>query len=188
VERQRPVEVADKAEQETDKAVVRIGLISDTHGWLDPAVAEHFSSVDLILHAGDVGNEEILEQLAEVAPVAAVRGNVDGGPLRDLPEELVIDVAGQRVAMRHIAGGPRRPGRAAAALIERESPDVFVCGHSHVPVATRVADTLWVNPGAAGREGSHEERMVHILELFGEGEAKLLRIHLGPRGRARGPR
>jgi putative phosphoesterase len=168
----------------TDQAPdVRIGLISDTHGWLDPAAIEALAGVDLICHAGDIGTLAVLEALEAVAPVAAVRGNVDGGALHDLPEELVLELAGKRLAMRHIAGSPQRPNPRAAGLIDRESPDFFVCGHTHVAVAARLGGTLWINPGAAGREGPHDTRLLHILELPAAGDPRLLRVILGSRSR-----
>jgi uncharacterized protein len=184
-----PPETTDGATETTgatgdgQPATIRIGLISDTHGWLDPAAVEHLKGVDLICHAGDVGVPTILERLEVVAPVAAVRGNVDGGVLLHLPEELVVEVAGLRLALRHIAGSPRRPNKQARLLIERDAPDVFVCGHSHVAVAAYVGDTLWINPGAAGREGPHETRHIHILEVDEGGELRLVRVTLGPRSR-----
>jgi len=163
----------------------RIGLVSDTHGWLDPQLAEWFRGVDLIVHAGDVGREEVLAGLRAVAPLLAVRGNIDGGPLADLPLEAVVDVAGVRIAALHIGGPPARPNRAAAALLAAVRPDVLVVGHSHIPLAGRVGEVLWVNPGAAGHEGFHTERTAALLELPAQGEPRLLRVHLGPRGRRR---
>lgn len=170
---------------ESDNQPLRIGVVSDTHGWLDPALLEIFQGVGLILHAGDVGDEAILDRLAECAPVAAVRGNVDGGPLADLPLDLVLDVAGRRLAMRHIAGSPLRPDKAALELVTGSEADVFVCGHSHIPVATRRQDVLWLNPGAAGRQGHHETRTAAILELAQAGTPRVLSVLLGPRGRPR---
>lgn len=162
--------------------MTRVGLLSDTHGWLDPALLEHFRDVALIVHAGDIGRPAVLEALQAVAPVAAVRGNVDGGPLRDLPLETVVEVAGRRIAALHIAGSPQRPNATALTLMADRKPDVLVVGHSHIPVAGRMGDTLWINPGAAGREGFHDERTAALLEVPAEGEMRVLRIHLGRRG------
>lgn len=166
-------------------ATYRIGLVADTHGWLDPALANHFAGVAMILHAGDVGQPAVLDSLRTIAPVVAVRGNVDGGELADLPLEAVVEIGGRRIAVLHIAGSPRRPNKDALALLRRERPDVIVVGHSHFPAVGRVEGALWINPGAAGHEGFHEQRTAGILEVGGGGEPQLYRIHLGSRGRKR---
>lgn len=157
-----------------------IGLVSDTHGWLDPALLEVFAGAALIVHAGDVGDEGVLEALGSVAPVTAVRGNIDGGALQGLPLEVLEEVEGVRVASLHIAGPPERPNKAARALLARWRPQVFVVGHSHVPVLRRVEGALWINPGAAGREGFHEERFAARLWVGGEA-LSMERVCLGPR-------
>lgn len=162
----------------------RIGLVADTHGWLDPALAEHFAEVEVILHAGDLGTEAVLDELGAIAPVVAVRGNIDGGALADLPLETVVELGGRRIALLHIAGSPRRPTRAARELLDRERPDVLVVGHSHIPVVGRVGGALWINPGAAGHQGFHTDRTAAILTIDGGGEIQLYRVHLGPRGRS----
>lgn len=168
---------------------ITLGILSDTHGWLDPELIDVFRTkgVDLIVHAGDIGDEAVVHQLEELAPVQVVKGNIDGGELRFYPEEVVFDVGPRKMAMRHIAGSPRRPRKAARALIAREAPDVFICGHSHIPVVGRVQDALWINPGACGRVGFHEQRfaaLFYVDEITGEFEME--RIHLGPRVRLRG--
>ena len=160
-----------------------IGLLSDTHGWLDPALLDHFAGTDVIVHAGDIGNPDVLASLRSVASVVAVRGNIDGGALTVLPDSDHVDVGGKRLAVLHIAGSPLRPNAAARDLIAAARPDVLVFGHSHIPVAGRAADVLWINPGAAGHEGFHDERTAARLEIDPVGELKVYRIHLGPRGR-----
>lgn len=156
-----------------------IGLISDTHGWLDPRIHEAFSGCEAIVHAGDIGKQEVLDELAQIAAVHAVKGNIDGGDLRFLPLELVVEIAGKRIAVLHIAGNPRRPRPAALDLIRREAPDVLVVGHSHIPVVGRVEGALWINPGAAGRHGFHTESFAAILHVDAEGGLALDRVHLG---------
>ncbi len=158
-----------------------IGLISDTHGYLDPELVEIFEGVDHIIHAGDIGSDEVLEELREVAPVTAVRGNIDGGELRFLPLEAMLEVNGVRIASLHIAGSPKRPRKAARELLARERPDILVVGHSHIFVVGRVQGALWVNPGAAGRQGFHHERTAARLHISPSGEVKMDRIVLGPR-------
>ncbi|MCA9563213.1 MAG: metallophosphoesterase family protein, partial [Myxococcales bacterium] len=107
-----------------------MGIISDTHGWLHPFIYEAFQNVDLIIHAGDIGTPAVLADLETIAPVAAVKGNIDGGELLFLPEELVEEIGGRKIAVRHICGNPQRPNRAALDLIRRTRPDVLVTGHS----------------------------------------------------------
>jgi putative phosphoesterase len=158
-----------------------VGLVSDTHGWVHPFLHEAFAGCECIVHAGDIGSQEVLDELETIAPVHAVKGNIDGGELRFLPVERVDEVAGKRIAVLHIAGNPRRPRPAARALIARERPDVLVVGHTHVPVVGRVGDTLWINPGAAGIEGHHDLRFAALLHIEADGELAMDRIHLGSR-------
>jgi hypothetical protein len=158
-----------------------IGLLSDTHGWLDPAIAGHFRQVALILHAGDIGNVSVLEELRLVAPVAAVRGNIDGGPLADLPQVRFEVVGAWRIAVLHSAGSPTRPSASAKEILQAGDVQVLVTGHSHIPVAGRVDGLYWLNPGAAGREGFHPERTVGLLEIGADGKLRHYRIALGPR-------
>lgn len=162
--------------------VASIGLVSDTHGWLHPYLLEAFRKCELIIHAGDIGGKgEVIEELETVAPVAAVKGNIDGGDLRFLPLERVEEVAGKRIAILHIAGSPKRPRKAARELLARERPDVIVVGHSHVPVVSKVKNAIWINPGAAGREGHHHERFAGILHIKSDGNFAMDRVLLGMR-------
>ena len=128
---------------------MRIGLISDTHGLLRPDVFTAFEGVDQILHAGDVGDSDILVELAAIAPVTAVWGNTDGSALREmLPEiaELEIDGRTAKIVHGHQVGSPN--GRLIAG---RYAPaDLIVYGHSHQPEIVEVGSALVVNPGSAG--------------------------------------
>jgi uncharacterized protein len=122
-----------------------IGLISDTHGELRPAVHSALAGVELILHAGDVGGDEILQELRLIAPVHAVAGNTD--PRGSYEPELRVTVGGLRIHVSHghELGGPT-PKKLAAAYDE----DVIVYGHTHQQLVTRMDGRLVVNPGAAG--------------------------------------
>lgn len=141
---------------------MKIGLISDTHGWLDPAVHQWFAGVEMILHAGDVGKQEVLAELRTIAPTIAVRGNIDG---RTLPLQEVVEVGGIRIGILHIAGSPKRARIEARRLIRLKHPDLLLFGHSHIPLIERYQGVLWVNPGAAGRQGFHDERTIMLLHL-----------------------
>jgi len=163
--------------------VVTIGLVSDTHGWLDPFCLEAFDGADLIVHAGDIGRPHVLDQLREVAPLLVVKGNIDGDPLHHLPLVDVAEVAGKRVASLHIAGTPWRPKPRAVKAIRDTRADLFVVGHSHMWAVGQVEGALWVNPGAAGRQGFHKQRTAARVHLDVAGEWSLERLELGPRGR-----
>jgi putative phosphoesterase len=127
--------------------VVRVGLISDTHGLLRPQVHEVFAGVSRILHAGDVCSDTILDELALIAPVQAVWGNCDSPFERGLSEAIDVTIGGVRIHVQHghELGRPR-PAQVAAAY----DADVCVYGHTHRQMIERVDGRLIVNPGAAG--------------------------------------
>jgi len=121
-----------------------VGIISDTHGLLRPEAIEALRGVALILHAGDVGAPEILAELRLIAPVIAVRGNVDRGPWASgLPPNEVIEIEGIAIYMLHIL--PELDLKPEASGI-----GVVVCGHSHVPKSEVKNGVLYFNPGSAG--------------------------------------
>ncbi len=128
--------------------MIEIGLISDTHGMLRAGVHEALAGVAMILHAGDVCSDTILDELAVIAPVQAVFGNCDAPWTPGLAQERVVEVDGVRI---HVSHG-HEVGRPSAARLMAAYPgfDVLVYGHSHVQKIERVAGVLVVNPGAAG--------------------------------------
>lgn len=127
---------------------MRIGVIADTHGLFDPAILRHFEGVDHILHAGDIGKRSVIERLQTIAPVTAVSGNVDdeqGG----FPSEVVVELAGRRIAVRHILYEGGMLTEAGRAFLEREQPDVCAFGHTHRPKTEWFGKMLLFNPGSA---------------------------------------
>lgn len=130
----------------------RIGVISDTHGRLHPRVFDLFRGVDLILHAGDIGGDELLDRLESLAPLHAVSGNVDGPPTPRRPERIEIQTPLGRIAMTH----GHRPGAPSTdlALMARSfaafAPAIIVYGHSHIPALELVEGVRLFNPGSAG--------------------------------------
>ncbi len=132
------------------ETAVRIGVISDTHGYLDPQVLTEFEGVDHIIHAGDVMDARVLDALAALAPVTAVAGNMDDGKLGKLPRE----VAGKVGSISFIVGHKRKRllKRLQAGKIDglgKGNPDLIVCGHDHLPAVEWIDGTLFLNPGSA---------------------------------------
>ena len=140
---------------------MKVGLISDTHGFLDPAVATDFAECDEIWHAGDVGSIAVLEGLRAIRTVRAVYGNVDGAQLRSMLDgDLEWDCEGVRVYMTHIGGYPGRYDRRARKELAQRKPGLFICGHSHILRVMRdqALGLVHMNPGAAGKQGWHKVR------------------------------
>ncbi|HEX6627989.1 MAG TPA: metallophosphoesterase family protein [Gemmatimonadaceae bacterium] len=124
-----------------------IGLISDTHGLVRPGVHEALKGVELILHAGDVGGPEILEELGLIAPVQAVFGNTDPPGVPFLTPSIDIDIGGVRI---HVSHGHEVGSPTPEKLAARYDNDVVVYGHTHRQLVTSLEGRLFVNPGAAG--------------------------------------
>ena len=144
--------------------MTELGVISDTHGLLRPEAVEALQGSELILHAGDVGDLEILETLEGIAPVVAVRGNMDRAPwARDLPESEVVEVGGTHIYILHdLATLPLDPAAAGFAVV--------VSGHTHEPMVVRNGPVLFLNPGSAGPRRFRLPVSVASL-VIGRGEA-----------------
>ena len=145
---------------------MKIGLISDTHGFLDPKVSSLFAGVDHILHAGDIGYSSLLVELENIAPVTAVLGNTDGGLDVLETEVLTLD---SRVFLIHHVREIQRPSEDLARHLARVKPDVVVFGHTHKPFEQILGKTLFLNPGYAGRQRFDLPRSVALLHSSPEG-------------------
>jgi putative phosphoesterase len=164
---------------------MRIGLLADTHGFLDDALITHFGECDEIWHAGDVGTSEVLDQLMGVKPVRGVFGNIDGPEVRSrLPEDLHWCSEKMHIYMTHIGGYPGRYDPRARRELERCKPDLFICGHSHIARVMRDENLalLHINPGASGHSGWHTERTAMRFEINAGKISNLELITLGKRG------
>jgi hypothetical protein len=143
---------------------MKIGVISDTHGHLDPRVATLFAGVRHILHAGDIGPWSLLAELEAIAPVSAVLGNTDEG--LDLPLERTVEVNGVRCFLRHIVQ-PGEPDAALRGELARLRPRVVVFGHTHQRFAETLGGILFLNPGYSGKPRPGTERSVALLHCEG---------------------
>lgn len=138
--------------------MVKIGVLSDTHGVVPSQVYTFFKDCDELWHAGDLGRG-VLEELRAFKPVRAVYGNMDDHSLHyELSEVELFNVGGQKVLMTHIGGWPGHYPSDIFSLLRRERPNIFVCGHSHIlkVMYDKENDFLLINPGAAGRQGFHK--------------------------------
>lgn len=162
----------------------KIGLISDTHGFLDERVFHHFDSCHEIWHAGDIGTEEVLDKLEAFKPTKAVWGNIDGTEIRKrIPENLRWNCEGLDVWITHIGG---RPGNYATPIKKEllaHPPGLFVCGHSHIVLVKMDSQLrcLHMNPGAAGKHGFHKTRTLLRFDIHKGLVENLELIELGPR-------
>lgn len=163
----------------------KIGLISDTHGYWDKNISEHFKSCDEIWHIGDFGSTLIVKNLKNIAPVKGVYGNIDGADIRSMfPEQLVFICEDVKVMLRHIGGSPPNynPETRKELLLHR--PNLFISGHSHILkiIFDDKINCLHINPGAAGNEGWHKMRTIVRLTIDGKEMKDCEVIELGRRG------
>ncbi len=146
-----------------------IGLLSDTHGYLDPAVLVHFKDCDEIWHAGDFG-ENVSEQLGDFKPLRGVYGNIDNATLRlKHPEDLFFYCEQVKVYITHIGGYPPRYNARVREVIKQQKPQLFIDGHSHIlkVLYDKNFECLHINPGAAGRQGWHKVRTMIRFKVDG---------------------
>lgn len=166
----------------------KIGLLSDTHGYLDPSIYHHFELCDEIWHAGDIGSLELYEQLCQFKFTRAVYGNIDDRKLTSiLPEDIRFSLEGVDVLMTHIGGYPGRYSQRIRLIMEKNPPQLFICGHSHIlkVIYDRKFQCLHMNPGACGQQGFHNIRTLLRFEL-NQGKVQNAEvIELGPRGSLR---
>jgi len=165
---------------------MKIGLISDTHGFLDNKVFDYFQHCDEIWHAGDIGDLSLAGKLAAFKPLRAVYGNIDEREIRDrYPEDLFFDCEDLRVWMTHIGGAPPRYNPRVKKILPVRKPDIFICGHSHIlRIAKDPAQNgmLYINPGAAGNHGFHHMKTLVRFEIEGRDVKNMQVIELGRRG------
>lgn len=163
-----------------------IGLLSDTHGYLDPRILEYFSNCDEIWHAGDIGSVDIIDQLEAFKPTRIVFGNIDDKAVQVRTQEhLHFELEGFRIWMTHIGGAPPRYNPMVMPTLKADTPDIFICGHSHILRVIRDKDLknmLYINPGAAGREGFHKIRTLLRFNLHEGLISQMEVIELGKRG------
>lgn len=163
----------------------RIGLLSDTHGDLDERIFHYFSDCDEIWHAGDIGSQDVLDQLKGFKPLRIVYGNIDDAKMRSQTDEaLRFKVEEVTVLMTHIAGKPGNYAKPAYhELMKDEAPQLFVCGHSHILLVKmdKQFNMLWVNPGACGYKGFHKVRTILRFSISQDKIEQMEVIELGKR-------
>jgi putative phosphoesterase len=151
--------------------MTRIGLISDTHSFLDDAVFTHFERCDEIWHAGDFGNPELAEKLAAFKPLKGVYGNIDDATIRNkFAEDLFFTCEEVNVFIRHIGGYPGRYAPGVKEKIIQQKSKLFISGHSHIlkVIFDEKLQCLHMNPGAAGRQGWHKVRTLLCFSIDGD--------------------
>lgn len=137
----------------------KIGLLSDTHCFIDPSISEFFANCDEIWHAGDFGNIETAEKLAAIKPLRGVYGNIDGQDLRKVfKKHLKFTCENVKVWITHIGGYPGHYDKAVREGLKSDPPNLFISGHSHIlkVINDPKLHFLHINPGAAGNVGFHK--------------------------------
>ena len=165
--------------------MTRIGLISDTHSYLDDAVFTHFKDCDEIWHAGDFGTLELANKLRDFKPLKGVFGNIDDNSIRNIyPEDLFFTCEEVNVFMRHIGGYPGRYAPGVKDLVIKNNSGLFISGHSHILkiMFDDKLNCLHMNPGAAGNQGWHKMRTLIRFTIDGKNMKDCEVIELGVRG------
>ena len=164
--------------------MTRIGLISDTHGFLDDEIFKNFENCDEVWHGGDFGNNELANRLALFKPFKGVYGNIDGNDIRAIYlEQLVFMCEEVKVMMRHIGGAPPKYNPETRKELQLHQPQLFISGHSHIlkVMYDPTISCLHMNPGAAGKHGWHKVRTLIRFVIDGKDMKDCEVIELGKR-------
>lgn len=165
---------------------MKIGLLSDTHSYLDPKILSYFSNCDEIWHAGDIGDASVANDLEKFKPLRAVFGNIDDKDMQvRFPEDLWFTCEGLSVWMTHIGGAPPNYNPRIKKILKDKVPDIFICGHSHILRVKKDAtykNMLYLNPGAAGNHGFHPIKTILRFEVVGTEIRNMEVVELGKRG------
>ncbi|MCX6351616.1 MAG: metallophosphoesterase family protein [Bacteroidetes bacterium] len=162
----------------------KIGILSDTHGYMDDRILHFLAGCDEIWHAGDWGNFAVAEALMKLAPLRGVYGNIDGQDIRlTFHEDTYFMCEEMKIWIHHIGGTPGRYSPDVRTKMPQIKPDIFICGHSHILKVMRDAkhNLLYINPGAAGKHGFHKVRTLILMEIEGKKVTKMNAVELGPR-------
>jgi putative phosphoesterase len=163
--------------------MTRIGIISDTHGYLDEAIFKHFENCDEVWHAGDFG-DAVAKRIKEQKSLRGVFGNIDEQEIRsEFPEQLVFMCEEVKVMMRHIGGSPPKYKPETRKELAIHQPQLFISGHSHIlkVIFDDKINCLHINPGAAGKQGWHKVRTIIRLVIDGKNMKDCEVIELGKR-------
>lgn len=166
--------------------MIKIGILSDTHDFLDPQLLTIFSDCDEIWHAGDIGSVEVINKLKQHKPIRAVYGNIDDRSIQQqYPEDNWFTINNLLVYITHIAGKPPKYNSRVLKEIKEKNPNVVVCGHSHIlrVIPDKQNNLLFINPGAAGHQGFHSMRTALKIEVEKDKVTKMEVIELGRRGK-----
>ena len=156
----------------------KIGLLSDTHAYIDEKILDFFKECDEIWHAGDIGNIEIADKISKYKPLKAVYGNIDGQDVRIVyPKIQSFTCENVQVLMTHIGGYPGKYEKTMKELIPKLKPKLFISGHSHIlkVIYDNKNDLLHINPGASGKSGMHKFQTAVRFEIDGN-EIKNLEV------------
>jgi putative phosphoesterase len=158
--------------------MTKIGLLSDTHGFLDKRIFEYFTDCDEIWHAGDIGTMDVADDLSAFKPFRAVHGNIDGQDIRmAFPESVRFMCEEVDVFIRHIGGYPGKYDRSVLRIVRNNPPRLFISGHSHIlkVMYDKKYGLLHINPGAAGKTGLHKVQTI-VRFIIGAEEIRDLEV------------
>ena len=166
--------------------MIKIGLLSDTHGYMDEQVLSMLGEADEIWHAGDIGGLVVLDKLRNLnKPIRVVHGNIDDAKLiAEAPADLTWILEGKKFFMTHIGGYPGHYAKGIKSRLTEIQPDVFICGHSHIlkVIFDKELNLLHLNPGACGQEGFHQVRTMLRFTLESGQITDMAVVELGKRG------
>lgn len=171
----------------TFKIMIKILLLSDTHGHIDERILKYAQEADEIWHAGDIGDLRVTDTLAKIRPLRTVYGNIDGNIAKvSFPENNIFTLEGVKFLMTHIGGPAGKYTPRVRELLNQEQPNVFICGHSHILKVMHIKgrDMMHLNPGAAGIHGFHQIRTMLRFEIAQGKLQNMEVVELGLRGKS----